>query len=58
MTDPTPCVRCATANAVGSCCSAHDKKLCHRCYRRTHFVEVCAAGCAECAAEGLPVVLS
>lgn len=28
-----------------ACCSSHNKKLCHACYRRTHFVEVC--GCAD-----------
>jgi hypothetical protein len=27
--------------------------LCHACYRRTHFVEVCVAGCPNCAREGL-----
>jgi hypothetical protein len=52
------CVRCTTANAAEVCCSAHDKHLCHLCYRRTHFVEVCVAGCRDCAAEGLPVNLS
>lgn len=28
------------------CCSTHKARLCHRCYKRTHFVEVC--GCAFC----------
>ncbi|MFI1194036.1 hypothetical protein ACH4T9_12375 [Micromonospora sp. NPDC020750] len=52
------CIRCTTTAAVGTCCTSHDKKLCHLCYRRTHFVEVCVAGCPACAAEGLPVLLS
>jgi hypothetical protein len=47
------CERCASRAAVGRCCSSHGKNLCHGCYRRTHFVEVCVAGCALCAAEGL-----
>ncbi len=51
------CARCSKA-AAGTCCSSHGKKLCHLCYRRTHFVEVCVEGCRECAAEGLPVLLS
>lgn len=52
-----PCVRCTTTPAAGTCCTSHGKKLCHLCYRRTHFVDVCVAGCTECAAEGLPVLL-
>ncbi|MFI6238377.1 hypothetical protein ACIBEF_00695 [Micromonospora sp. NPDC050795] len=52
------CWRCKTTPAAGSCCSSHNKNLCHLCYRRTHFVEVCVAGCFECAAENLPVKLS
>lgn len=53
------CVRCATtAPAPGTCCSSHNKRLCHLCYRRTHFVEVCVAGCRDCAAERLPMRLS
>ncbi|MFF0821186.1 hypothetical protein ACFYUR_12445 [Micromonospora haikouensis] len=58
-TETTPCVRCTTtAAADGVCCSSHGKRLCHLCYRRTHFVEVCVAGCQQCAAEGLPVLLA
>lgn len=49
------CVRCLTAAATGECCSSHGKKLCHACYRRTHFSEVCVAGCSLCIAEGLPI---
>lgn len=26
------------------CCSSHNKVLCHPCYKRTHFVEVCSCG--------------
>lgn len=52
------CVRChTTAAAPGVCCSSHGKQLCHLCYRRTHFVEVCVAGCRDCAVEELPVRL-
>ncbi|GAA3765767.1 hypothetical protein [Micromonospora maritima] len=52
------CIRCKTTEAApGTCCSSHDKKLCHLCYRRTHFVEVCVEGCRDCAAESLPVKL-
>lgn len=55
----TACVRCTTTPAApGVCCPPHDKPLCHLCYRRTHFVEVCVAGCRDCAAEHLPVWLS
>ena len=46
------CIRCESTPADGPCCSAHDKQLCHACYRRTHFVEVC--GCSSCEREGLP----
>lgn len=53
-----PCVRCHETPATGTCCSSHGKQLCHRCYRRTHYVEVCVAGCADCAVEGLDVVMS
>jgi hypothetical protein len=51
------CVRCEAAPSTGLCCSSHRKELCHRCYRRTHFVEVCVAGCSACAREGLSVKL-
>lgn len=52
------CIRCKSTPADGACCSAHNKLLCHACYRRTHFVEVCVAGCSACAREGLPVVVT
>ena len=52
------CIRCKTFDSTGSCCSSHDKQLCHACYRRTHFVEVCDEGCPRCLVEGLPVLLS
>lgn len=55
MTPAEACSRCGERPAAGTCCSSHGKQLCHGCYRRTHFVEVCAAGCPLCAAEGLPV---
>jgi hypothetical protein len=51
------CLLCKTVAAVGACCSSHNKQLCHRCYRRAHFVEVCTEGCANCAREGLSVNL-
>jgi hypothetical protein len=51
----TACVRCEDTPADGNCCSAHNKPLCHACYRRTHFVEICVDGCPSCASEGLPV---
>lgn len=55
---PKPvCERCANALSVGACCSSHGKELCHGCYRRTHFVEVCVKGCRECAKENLPEVM-
>lgn len=53
----TFCVRCANALSTGMCCSAHNKRLRHRCYRLTHWVEVCVVDCSVCAAEGLPVKL-
>jgi hypothetical protein len=53
------CERCQTTTATDDpCCSSHSKALCHLCYRRTHFVEVCVAGCLGCASQGLPVVLT
>lgn len=51
------CERCPTP-AQGVCCSSHGKVLCHRCYRTTHFVQVCVEGCDACQAEGLALVLS
>ncbi len=56
----TPYFGCAlrncTRSGVGLCCSSHDKFLCHRCYRLTHFVEVCSETCKQCEAEGLPMI--
>lgn len=49
----TPCVRCKSVQSDGTCCSSHNVLLCHRCYRRTHFVERCPVGCERCAREGL-----
>lgn len=50
----TACALCKVADAVGGlCCEAHGALLCHGCYRRTHFVEVCTFGCVACAREGL-----
>lgn len=51
------CIRCLTFPSTGTCCSSHGKQLCHGCYRLTHFVQVCVAGCRDCVAEGLPVNL-
>lgn len=48
------CVQCLMVMAKGTCCSSHGKKLCHACYRRTHFSELCVVGCSLCIAEGLP----
>jgi hypothetical protein len=47
------CIRCKVTEARGLCCSSHNAPLCHRCYRRTHFVDVCIEGCQDCAREGL-----
>lgn len=47
------CGHCLIRDAAGICCSAHNKALCHGCYRRSHFVEVCAVGCVLCGAEEL-----
>lgn len=52
------CISCERVPAESLCCSSHQHELCHRCYRRTHFVEVCVEGCSKCAAEGLAVRLS
>lgn len=53
---PYSCVRCRRRRHDGECCSSHAKRLCHTCYRVTHFVEVCAPSCSQCAAEGLPLI--
>lgn len=62
MPDPGDCRLCGTAGApnadVSTCCSSHLWDLCHRCYRRTHFVQVCVEGCRSCERQGLPVVLA
>lgn len=47
------CIRCRSTESTGICCSTHNAALCHRCYRRTHFVERCGAGCGRCEREGL-----
>lgn len=51
------CSRCKVAPSTGVCCSSHNTLLCHYCYRRTHFVEICVEGCRLCAGEGLDVRL-
>lgn len=33
------------------CCTSHSTVLCHACYRRTHFVQVCHCGRPACAQE-------
>jgi hypothetical protein len=53
--DHPACQRCKAAAAVGDCCGSHHKRLCHRCYRVTHFVAMC--GCNLCAAENLPEIM-
>jgi hypothetical protein len=50
---PPGCIHCKGAPSTGPCCSSHNARLCHRCYRRTHFVERCHAGCERCVREGL-----
>lgn len=54
------CVRCGDRAAESVCCSSHERELCHGCYRRTHFVEICGVPdeeggrrCSKCAAEGI-----
>lgn len=47
------CIRCWMKPSAGLCCSSHKRALCHGCYRRTHFVEICVPGCTGCEAEGL-----
>jgi hypothetical protein len=49
------CDACDERPATGMCCSSHQAHMCHRCYRLAHFVEVCVAGCSDCAREGLAV---
>lgn len=53
----TTCERCSH-KAAGTCCTSHNKHLCHHCYRKTHFVEKCVKACKLCAAEQLPQILS
>jgi hypothetical protein len=50
---PYTCRRCKRRRGE-QCCTSHRTLLCHGCYRRTHFVEVCSEGCEKCATEGLP----
>lgn len=47
------CMRCKSAEAVAVCCSSHNYLMCHRCYRRSHFVDRCGHDCEACAREGL-----
>lgn len=49
------CVLCSKPadHVTETCCSSHNKVLCHACYRRTHFVEVCP--CALCEYSGMTV---
>lgn len=47
------CARCGSIPPAGICCSSHNIPLCHGCYRRTHFADLCVADCGLCAAEGL-----
>lgn len=47
------CIRCKVTEGDSLCCSSHNALLCHRCYRRTHFVDICIEGCPDCAREGL-----
>ena len=55
--DTHRCMACgAVRRTVRECCSAHGNSLCHGCYRRTHFVELCIPDCRDCLDEGLPVV--
>lgn len=54
---PPLCSRCLMAESTGLCCSTHGRWYCHRCYRRTHWVELCVEGCELCAREDLPMRL-
>lgn len=47
------CTSCGECNDHDTlvCCTAHSLSLCHHCYRRTHFVQVCRCGRPECAEE-------
>ncbi len=53
------CTHCGEWPAESVCCSSHERELCHGCYRRTHFVEICGVPvgdgrkCSKCQAEGL-----
>ncbi len=53
LREAKPCERCSDVVSTGKCCSSHKKELCHRCYRRTHFVEICSAACSKCTTEGI-----
>lgn len=52
------CQRCERIRLLTHCCMAHMKEMCHECYRRSHFVEVCHPECTRCARDGLAPVLS
>lgn len=56
--NPDLCDRCSDKPSRGRCCSSHGKQLCHGCYRRTHFVELCVEGCSLCRDECLPISLA
>src|SRR6266542_3101614 len=45
VNDPK-CERCGDVAdySTPTCCSSHGKVLCHRCYKRTHFVDICNCG--------------
>lgn len=53
---PYACSVCRRRRSVGVCCSSHSRRLCHSCYRVSHFVEVCSPTCEHCITEGLPVI--
>lgn len=41
-------IKCPNLADHEPCCSSHGHPLCHACYRRTHFVEVCDCGRPNC----------
>lgn len=42
------CTRCGNPadHTTETCCSSHNRVLCHMCYRITHWVEIC--NCPKC----------
>lgn len=53
LTAKATCEQCGAAadHDTELCCSSHNKRLCHACYRTAHFVQVCHCKRAACQAE-------